>query len=325
MFKRKVSRQSKLKRYLLKLLNVYAFDKETFNIVNPKTDNISKNFYKLNDKSFILSNGFLDLERKIHNVDIFFRFNPSVKLWNSSKEWKRVVSNITKETLIEVSLLSLKKSILKFLQKHNLNFNFHLIHDGSNEVFNNKIVNLLNNNKFKILLHKSKIQGNRGSYLECCDQISNSSDIIMFVEDDYLFEIDSIEELIFTYSRLSTLLKNDIFLCPSDYPFYYDSIYKTALFIGKEYRWRYVGESLLTLMFSKHLYNKFKNKIRLVGETNNDPFEKPIHEIFNEIPCLAPVKSIAYHISRHVPAINENWLNLWNENYNQLKKEIHKS
>ena len=73
MFKRKVSRQSKLKRYLLKLLNVYAFDKETFNIVNPKTDNISKNFYKLNDKSFILSNGFLDLERKIHNVDIFFR------------------------------------------------------------------------------------------------------------------------------------------------------------------------------------------------------------------------------------------------------------
>ena len=59
---------------------------------------------------------------------------------------------------------------------------------------------------------------------------------------------------------------------------------------------------------------------RLVGESINDPFEKPLHEIFKEIPCLAPVKSIAYHLSRNVPAINENWLSLWKKNYNQIFK-----
>ena len=320
MFKRKENKQNKFKRILLKLLNIEGFEKETFNIINPNTNNVSKNFYLLNDKTYILSSGFLDLKRKIREIDIFFRFNPSVHLWNSSKEWKRIIPNISKEVLIKVCLLSLKNSIINFLNKYNININIHLIHDGSNEDFNDNLLKLLDNNKFNILIHKSKIEGNRGSYLECCDQISRSKDIIMFVEDDYLFEIDSIEELIFTYSRISTLLNNDIFLCPSDYPFYYDSIYKTALFIGKEYRWRYVGESLLTLMFSKKIYNDHKRKIRLVGESINDPFEKPLHEIFKEIPCLAPVKSIAYHLSRHVPAINENWLSLWKKNYNQIFK-----
>ena len=320
MFKRKENKQNKFKRILLKLLNIEGFEKETFNIINPNTNNVSKNFYLLNDKTYILSSGFLDLKRKINEVDIFYRFNPSIHLWKSSKEWKRIIPSINKEVLIKVCLLSLKNSILNFLNKHNININIHLIHDGSDEDFNDNLLKLLDNNKFNILIHKSKIEGNRGSYLECCDQISRSKDIIMFVEDDYLFEIDSIEELIFTYSRISTLLNNDIFLCPSDYPFYYDSIYKTALFIGKEYRWRYVGESLLTLMFSKKIYNDHKRKIRLVGESINDPFEKPLHEIFKEIPCLAPVKSLAYHLSRHVPAINENWLSLWKKNYNQIFK-----
>jgi len=318
MFKRKIIKSSKIKRILLKLLNIQGFDKESFSIINPETDNISKNFYKLNDKSFILSSGVLDLKRKIDQVDIYFRFNPSVNLWKSKNEWKRVIPNINKEILIQVCLLSVKKSIENFLKKNKVKFNFHLIHDNSNENFNNKLVNLLKNDNLNLSLTKSKIEGNRGSYIECCDQVSKSKDVILFLEDDYLFEEHCIEELLFSYSRLSTLLDKDIFLCPSDYPFFYDSIYKTALFIGKDYRWRYVGESLLTIMFSKQIFNQYEKQIRLVGESNNDPFEKPLHEIYKEIPCLAPVKSIAYHLSRHVPAISEDWLKLWKENFQEL-------
>tara|TARA_B100001250_G_C19698154_1_gene743572 strand:- start:1 stop:963 length:963 start_codon:yes stop_codon:yes gene_type:complete len=320
MFKRKENKQNRFKRILLKLLNIEGFEKETFNIINPYTNNVSENFYKLNSKTYILSSGFLELKRKIKQVDIIFRFNPSIPLWNSSSEWKRVVQNIDKRTLIKVCLLSLKNSIVKFLNNHNIKLNIHLIHDGSDGDFNNNLLNLLENNKFEIFFHKSKIEGNRGSYIESCDIASKAEDIIFFVEDDYLFELDAIEELIFTYSRISTLLNKDIFLCPSDYPFYYDSAYKTALFIGKNYRWRYVGETLLTFMFSKEIFNNYKKNIRLVGESINDPFEKPLHEIFKEIPCFAPVKSIAYHLSRHVPAINEEWLSLWKNNYNQIIK-----
>ena len=38
----------------------------------------------------------------------------------------------------------------------------------------------------------------------------NAEDLIFFIEDDYLFEPNCIEEMIFTYSRLSTLFKNDL-------------------------------------------------------------------------------------------------------------------
>ena len=112
MFKRKITKYNKFKKFLLKFLNIYAFDKENFNIINPETENISKNFYKLNDKSYILSNGFLELKRKINQIDIFYRFNPSINLWNSSTNWKRVIQNINKETLIKVCLLSLLVSCL---------------------------------------------------------------------------------------------------------------------------------------------------------------------------------------------------------------------
>ena len=311
MFKRELKKHNIIKRLILKLFNIYGFDKETFNLVNPYTNNISKNHFELNNKSFILSSGFLELDRKISEVDIYYRYSPSVDLWNSNGSWKRIIPNITKEKLIEVSLKSLKDSIIFFLKNNKLKFNLHLIHDRSNDKFNNKLLNLLENDKFKILLKKSKIQGNRGSYLECCNQAKNAKDLIMFIEDDYLFEKHCIEELIFSYSRISTILSKDVFMCPSDYPFYYDSIYKTSLFVGKEYRWRYVGESLLTILFSKHLLEKHESGIRKVGDSINEPFEEPLHKIYKDTPCLAPVKSLAYHLSRSVPSIEEDWLKLW--------------
>ena len=320
MFPRTYKKQSKLKRLLLKLFNIYAFERETLNIVNPNYKNNSKNFFEINDKSFLLSSGYLDLKRKINSLDIFFRYSPSNSLWNSTDRWKRIIPNINKETLIKVCILSLKESISAFLKKNKINININLISDNSNDSFDEELKKILDSDNYKLNFYKSKIEGNRGSYLECCDQALKAKDIIFFIEDDYIFEKDSIEEIIFTYSRISTILNKDIFLCPSDYPFYYDSEYQTSLFIGKDFRWRYVNESLLTLIFSKSILNKYKNKIRQVGEIENFPFEKPFHQIFEQVPCLAPVNSLSYHLSRSVPAINENWIDLWNINYNKLKE-----
>ena len=210
MFPRKLNKQNKIKRLLLKLLNVYAYSKETLNIENPNYKNQNGNLVKFNDKSFKFTKGYLDLTRKINNLDIFFRYAPSVNLWNSTKRWKRIIPNIDKETLISVCLNSLKNSILKFLEKNKLEICLHLISDNSNSEFDNKILKLLKNNKFNIKQYKSKLEGNRGSYLECCDNAEISNDLIFFIEDDYLFEKNCIEEMILTYSRVSTLIKDDI-------------------------------------------------------------------------------------------------------------------
>jgi len=322
MFPRKYKKQNKLKRFLLKIFNIHAFEKETLNIVNPNYKNNGKNFFKLNDKSLILSKGYLDLDRKIKKLDIFYRYAPNNQLWNSTDRWKRIVPDINKKDLICTSIISLKEAILKFLENNKLDIIIHLISGENDKSFDNHLEKILNNEKFKIKFINSKKTDNRGTYLECCDQADNAEDLIFFIEDDYLFETASIEEMIFTYSRISTILKEDVVLCPSDYPFFYDSTYQTSLFIGKDYRWRNVNETLLTFIFSKKILHNFRKEIRLVGEQINEPFEKPLHEVYKNIPCLAPVGSLSYHISRAVPAINENWTELWNINFNKYKDII---
>ena len=318
MFPRKYKKLSSFKRFILKLLNVYAIDRETLNLVNPNYKNSGNNIYHINKESIILSNGFLKLERKIEKLDIFFRYAPNNLMWNSTTRWKRIIPDISKKDLILTSLNSLKKSIIKFSSKNQIKITINLIFDNSEKDFNDYILKLFDGEKIKINFFKSKIEGNRGSYLECCDQAENSEDLIFFIEDDYIFEENCIEEMIITYSRLSTIFNNDVFLCPSDYPFFYDSSYKTSLYIGNKYKWRTVEETLLTFMMSKKLYDMYKRKIRLVGEKENDPFEKPLHEIYKINPCLSPVNSLSYHISRDHPATTEDWIKLWNDNYTKF-------
>ena len=51
MFKRKLLKQNKFKRFLLKLLNIYALDKETFELINPQLNQKAENYFKFNNKS----------------------------------------------------------------------------------------------------------------------------------------------------------------------------------------------------------------------------------------------------------------------------------
>ena len=322
MFPRKYNKQNKFKRFLLKLLNVYAYEKETLNIVNPNYKNHFGNISKLNDKSFNFSQGYLNLTRKIHKLDIFFRYAPNSNLYNSKGSWKRIIPKIKKEDLILTCLLSLKESILYFLKNNKLEISLHLISDNSNKIFDQKLYNLIDNKEFKVLSKKTSISGNRGSYLECCNQAEDADDLIFFIEDDYLFEKHCLEEMLLTFSRISTILGEDVIMCPSDYSFFYDSLYSTNLFIGKDYRWRVVGETLLTFMFSKEILLKNKSIIRKVGESINEPFEKPLHELYKNKTCLAPVNTLAYHISRGVPSVNEDWISLWNECFKKYKNSI---
>lgn len=328
MFSRKYKKQNKLIKFILKFFNLYAYEKETLNMVNPDYKNVGKNLIKFNDTSFNLSKGYTRLSRKIKKLDIFYRYSPNNNLWNSSKSWKRIIPNIDKKTLISVSLISLKESILFFLKENQMDISLNLVSDNSDEKFDKDIEKFLYSEKFKINKFKSKIKGNRGSYLECCDLSMRSDDLIFFVEDDYLFEKRCIDEMIFSYSRLSTILKKDIIMCPSDYPFYYDSLYSTSLYFGKSLRWRNVEETLLTILFSKEIFVNNLDNFRLVGEKINEPFEKPLHDLYKRLICLAPVSSLSYHIGRDNPSINEDYLSLWNINleiYNKYKSSSYHS
>ena len=83
-----------------------------------------------------------------------------------------------------------------------------------------------------------------------------SEDLVYFVEDDYIHSVQSIKEMILTYEKLSSMLKKDLILCPTDYPYLYRDIENTSIFLGDKRHWRSIKETLCTFLMSKDMVNK---------------------------------------------------------------------
>ena len=62
-----------------------------------------------------------------------------------------------------------------------------------------------------------------------------ADDLIYFVEDDYLHKKNTIDEMIYTYERISSQLNRELILCPADYPYLYTKAEHTNIFLGKKY------------------------------------------------------------------------------------------
>jgi len=318
-FKRKFPKQSRILRLVLRLLNVYAVEKDNFNLVNPPIKNEGKSAYIFNNKSFVFPNGYTEIKREVKSIDIILRYCSTVNLWKTSQTWKRIIPNIDKATLILTCFNSLTKSI-KYFQKNNENsisVNLHLVDDGHEENLNNKMIKLSEGLNIKTNYHKNINQGNKESFLYSLNLSKNFEDLIFFVEDDYLFEQNTIEELIFSYSRLATLLNEEIIISPADYWFYYDKLYKTSVMLGANYKYRFVGETLMTILTSKKIIEKNFELIKKVSTEENDPFEKPLHELYEKHPCLAPIGSLSYHISTIASGTSphSNWKRTWDDNF----------
>ena len=149
-------------------------------------------------------------------------------------------------------------------------------------------------------------------------EAKNSEDLIYFVEDDYIHNKDSLNEMVLTFERISSQIKNDIFLCPTDYPYLYSKAEPTQIFLGSNYHWRKVNETLCTFLTSKEMVNKHWNILKSMCEIEHYPFEKPLHDIYDRELCISPVPSLAIHCT-NVNSIfglspNVNWKKLWDEN-----------
>ncbi len=120
-------------------------------------------------------------------------------------------------------------------------------------------------------------------------------DIFYFVEDDYIHSINSITEMIFSYEKFSTIFGKELVLLPSDYPYLYTNDNMTRVYLGEKSHWRLVSESLVTFMTSKSLIIENFRKLERMGIEWVDPWEKPLHEIYKDNPCLSPIPSLAYH------------------------------
>ena len=292
---------------------------------------INENLSNIN-KSIVLPLGEVKIDRQVKSLLILFRTNSSIDIWDQNK--KRLFEQPKIEYVLRC-LNSLIKSI-KILKKKNskINIDLKIIDSSDSEDNINRINNLINLTSIKadIIKHQSiehndlimdqsnkETFSNLSSLLKCFEiGRDSSSDLIYFVEDDYLHFETALEEMVSTFERVSSQLKKDLFICPSDYPYLYMNNEQTNLLIGSSRHWRTISKSLCTFITSKELLIKYWENFNKNCLKRHDPFEKYINEIYTKEICISPIKSLALHLTN----INSSYglspyidyKSLWDEN-----------
>ena len=331
-----------LKKLFVKICRVFGYeiiDQSSFYIPTQKKE-ISENLNIQGKKSITLPLGETKITRKVNSLSVIFRSCTNVNMLTQNKE------RLFSENKSEYTFRSLN-SIIESLNKAKIDspevkFEIVVVDYNSKKTdldqmnkqlsksnIKNSIISLdINEFVSKI----SKINAKNENVTK--NQISNMcnikksfqiakdqcDDLIYFVEDDYIHEKNAIGEMIFTYERVSTQLKKELILCPSDYPYLYTKIEATNIILGANKHWRKIDESLCTFLTSRILLEKHWFKFISMCEFEHYPFEQPLHDIYKSEFCLSPIPSLAIHCT-NINSIfglspNINWKKIWEENKN---------
>lgn len=323
------------KKILIKLCRKIGFEVVDQNNLTVPTigKKINDNLNIFNEKLISLPLGEIKVTRKIKKILIILRtFTKENKLLSQNK--KRLFEKEKKEYTLR-SIKSLCKN-LSLAKKHfnQLNFFFKIIDDNSSKETKYKFKKICKKEKIKFEIdnlntdqykYKMKFKNNSRMIDHNCHifqskefALNSDYDLIYFVEDDYIHNDDALIEMIYTFQKLSTIFKDDVILCPSDYPYLYSKFENTNILIGHNKHWRKVNESLCTYMISRKTLKKYWSYYQDMFLNNYDPYEKPLHRLYKKINCFSPMPSLAMHLTN----INSiyglspllNWVKLWNKN-----------
>ena len=331
------NKHSFFKKIFIKIsrkLGYEIIDQNNFEIVT-SNKKINENLSLLGNKSINLPLGEVKITRKVKALDIIIRSCASVNMLTQSK------SRLFEKEKIEYTVKTIKSLLnsSKDPDLKNLDINFIVIdHNSMNEnlktidnIFKNfgKKYSLINLDvsKFSHKIDKLNQRGNEvtdnqksnmANIYQSLLEAKKCRDLIYFVEDDYLHKKESLKEMVFTYERISSQINNEIIICPTDYPYLYAKSEMTQNFLGQNYHWRKVSETLCTFLTSKKIIEKYWEKYVSMCEKEHAPFEKPLHDIYEKELCISPIPSLALHFT-NINSIfglspNVNWKALWDEN-----------
>ena len=306
------SKKSKLlKKLFIKLCRLIGFEIiDQSNFSSPTLNkSLNETLSIQGKKSITIPLGQINIKKKITSLKIILRTCTSELIMDQNKQ--RIFDKEKNEYTFK-TLISLIKSINK-ASKNLKNISFELIvtDTSSNEDDIKKIKEILSksnlNHKFisinlknfenKITpgYSKAKFSNMANFYNSLLIAKNEEADLIYFVEDDYLHALSAITEMIYSYEKFYSFFSSDVILLPADYPYLYTRDDNTKIYLGEKNHWRLVSESLVTFMASKSLIEKKFNDLERMGIEWVDPWEKPLHKIYETTPCLSPVPSLAVH------------------------------
>ena len=330
------------KKIFIKICRIFGYeiiDQSNF-YVPTQEKKLDENLNIQGKKSITLPLGETRISRKVSALTVIFRSCTSVNMLtqnkkrlfdkNKSEYTFRSLNSIIKSLnqakaalpkiefdIIVIDHNSEKNDIeqmKKQLDKSNLKNSIILL--NVNEFVNN--IKSINAKNEKVTENQiSNMSNIHKSLLVAKDQCN---DLVYFVEDDYLHQLDSIYEMIFTYERISSQMNRELFICPTDYPYLYTKADTTNIFLGSSKHWRKVEETLCTFLTSKIILQKYWKKFISMCQFEHYPFEQPLHDIYKSEYCLSPIPSLALHCTNINSVFglspNMNWKKIWEENNN---------
>ena len=321
-----------MKKLFIKLAKILGFEIIDQNQFSSPTLNkeLNEDLSILNEKSIVLPLGDVKISRSVKSILIIIRMNTEVEIWDQNKK------RLFEQPKIDYSYRSINSLIrsIEFCQNKypNIKIETIIIDDNSKDENLNRIKKLidnknieivsLNHENYKTLIKDQKTKetfSNLASLMNSFEIAKDKGeDLIFFVEDDYLHFEPMLEEMVASYERIASQLKKDIFMCPSDYPYFYMNNEKTNILIGNKRHWRTINTTLCTFMTSKNLLHKYWENFEKTCFDRNDPFEKYINEIYEKEICISPIKSLSLHLtninSSYGLAPFIDYKKLWEEN-----------
>jgi len=328
-----------LKKLFIKICRLMGYeiiDQNNFYV--PTSDkSMNETLSKPGLKSINLPLGEVNITRKVNALDVIIRSCSSVNMLTQNKQ------RIFEKDKIDYTLRSINSVLRSVSYAKNYHSNIEIkitvIDHNSSEKNLKKITDLLKKSSlpFKLLnldlaeFEKKIKKTNEKNETVTSNQISNmsniykslleskmSKDLVYFVEDDYIHELDSITEMLFTYERIASLTNEELIICPTDYPYLYMQAENTKVYLGEKYHWRKIDETLCTFLTSKKIVDQHWEKFLNMCTFEHYPFESPLHKIYKEELCISPIPSIAIHCT-NVNSIyglspNKDWKKIWDEN-----------
>ena len=325
------------KKIFIKICRIFDYeiiDQSNF-YVPTQEKNLSENLNIQGKKSITLPLGEIKISRKVNALTIIFRSCTNINMLTQNKKrlFDQNKSEYTFRSLNSI-IASLNQAKITFPK---IEFDIVVIDYNSKKEDLEQIKKQLEKSKFKnsiisldiseFINNIKKVNAKNENVTE--NQMSNMSnihrsllvgknqcnDLIYFVEDDYLHQQDAINEMIFTYERISSQINRELILCPADYPYLYTKIDPTNIFLGANKHWRKIDETLCTFLTSKILLEKYWEKFISMCQFEHYPFEQPLHDIYKIEYCLSPIPSLALHCT-NINSIyglspNMDWKKTW--------------
>ena len=337
--KKKENKSSWFKKIFVKICRFFDYEIiDQSNFYLPVSDkSINEDLSKIGKNSITLPMGKIEITRPVKSLTIILRTCSSVNMLTQSK--KRLFDCEKSEYTIR-SLNSIVNS-LNFSKEifDKINLELIIVDHNSEKNVVDKIKSIISKQFFKSRFISLNVDNfkkdinpiNEENKKVTSNQISNmsnihqslllakeSDDLIYFVEDDYIHSIQSIKEMILTYEKLSSLLNNELILCPTDSPYLYSEINNSAIFLGNKKHWRSIKETLCTFLTSKDMIIKHWDDLTSMCKLEHYPFEKPLHKVYEKEYCLSPIPSLAIHCTNinsvYGLSPNIDWKKIWEEN-----------